>query len=796
MSRDHFHAVGKDIRKVDGVQLVTGAAAFADDFPKERMLHGKILGSPHAHATILSIDTSRAEALRGVHAVLTHENVLLAGAKGARQPVFERVAYTRAGQDYPEPSPWDFFLLDRKVRFVGDRVAAVAAETPEIAREAIDLIDVKYEVHDAVLTPREALAPGAPIVHDEPDARNIEDAGKNLCAAVDVHLRDLEKGLAEADLIVEGSYTVQRVQHAQLELHTAISYLGGDGRLTVIAATQVPFHVRRQLAQVLGWPVGRIRVIKPRIGGGFGGKQEMVIEDLCAALTLATNRPVRLELDRREDLVACRCRHAMELTCRTGSKKDGTFTAMELTALVDAGAYGSHSPTVPTNTGNKNLPRYRCPNMHYKFDAAYTNLVPTGAMRGYGTPQGSFALECHIDEVAEKLGIDPVELRIRTTVRAGDKDELSPHIYEVKTESPGPVDPSEGAGWPIDSCGMEECLVKGAEAISWKEKRSAFDEWNGKNPVLRKGIGMCCLSQGSGVAGIDTANATVKLNEDGSVNLFVGAADLGTGGDTVLVQMVAETLGLDAEDVTIYAADTDIVPFDSGAYASSTTYVSGGAAIRAAEEVRDDLIAIASKLLGESSENLVLENHAVFSSKSDKSIPIRDVATHSMYKEKEQIEHTARFVSPVSPPPFAAQFAEIEVDTESGEVRVVEFVSAIDAGTIISPKLASGQVDGAVSMGIGYALFEEMPVDSSGTQLMRGLNDYKIVKADGMPRLKTIFIETYEPSAPFGAKAVAEIPTNGVAPAIGNALKHALGVRLRELPFTPERILRAIGKME
>ncbi len=794
MSRKYFHVVGKDIWKVDGRELVTGASVFTDDFSKPGMLFGKILGSPHAHALIRSIDTSRAEALPGVKMVLTHENVGGDGGRG-RSPQFDRVAYTRAGQDYPEPSPLDYFLFDRKLRFHGDRVAAVAAETEEIATEALSLIDVKYDVQKPVLTPRDAFAEGAPVIHDEEDSKNIEDGGKNLCASVDVYLRDVEKGFEEADHVLEGTYTMQRVQHAQLELHAAITWLDQDRRLNVICTTQVPFHIRRQLAQVLGLSVGRIRVIKPRIGGGFGGKQEMIVEDVCSALTLATGRPVRIEMDRREDLVAARCRHAMEITCKTGSMKDGAFTAMEMIALVDAGAYGSHSPTVPTNTGNKNLTRYRCANMRYKFEAAYTTLFPTGAMRGYGACQGSFALECHVDEVAEKLGIDPVELRLGTTVREGDVDELSPHIYEVKTEPAGPVDPGEETGWPIDSCGLEECIVKGAEAIGWKEKRKAYDEQNASNPEILKGVGMCCLSQGSGVAGIDTANATVKMNEDGSVSLFIGAADVGTGGDTVIAQMVAETLGIEVPDVTVYAADTDITPFDSGAYASSTTYVSGGAALRAAEEVHDDLLAIASELLGEPAGSLELKERMIRSSRSDKEISLRDVAMHSLYKKKEQISHTAGFVSPVSPPPFGAQFADIEVDTGTGHVRVVEFVSAIDSGTIISPKLAEGQVHGAVSMGIGYALFEEMPVDNEGMQQVGGFYDYKIAKADGMPNMKTIFVETYEPSGPFGVKAVAELPTNGPAPAIGNALKHALGVRLYHMPFTPEKILRALGRM-
>jgi len=792
MSRKHHHVVGKNIWKVDGRRLVLGVPAFTTDFPQKGMLIGKILGSPEAHARIRSIDVSEARAIPGVHAILTHENVrgLSAWSEGAPDR-FPRVAYTRAGQDYVEPSPWDFFLLDSKVRHVGDRVAAVAAESEEIAEEALAKIRVVYDTLPAVFTPEEAMREGAPIVHDEPEIERAVDPSRNLCASVDVTLRDLEAGFGAADEIVESVYRVQRVQHAQLELHAAVSYLDPDGRLVVICTTQVPFHTRRQIAQALGLPIGRIRVIKPRLGGGFGGKQEMVLEDICSALTLATARPVRLELTRYEDMNAVRSRHSMTIRLRTGTKRDGTLTAIEMAALVDAGAYGSHSPTVPTNTGNKNLPRYRCPNVRYRFDAYYTNLPPTGAMRGYGTPQGSFALECHMDEAAERLGIDPVAFRLRTTVREKDADELSPHIYEVKKEN---VPEDERIAWTFASCGLHECIEKGAEAIGWSEKRKAYDAWNAKKPLLRKGIGMAAVSQGSGVAGIDTAGATVKLNEDGSVAIYAGAVDVGTGGDTALAQIVAETLGIGVDDVAVYTSDTDLTPFDSGAYASSTTYVSGGAALRAAEAVRAELLAAAAEWTGSKAEDLALEDRHVVG-RAGTRVPIREVATFLTYKKKIQVEKTATHVSPVSPPPFGAQFADLEVDMETGEVRVVEFVTALDVGTVLNPKLAEGQVHGAVSMGLGYALTEELLFDERGRPRNVGFLDYKILKATGMPKMRTIFVETYEPSGPFGVKAVAEIPTNGPAPAVGNALRQALGVRLRDLPFTPEKILRAIGRM-
>lgn len=793
-TRPDFKVVGKDLWRVDGRQLATGAPAFTDDYPQRGMLVGKILGSPYAHARIKSIDPSKAKALPGVHAVLTYEDVpKTKGPVGRRADLFNRVPYTRAGQDHPEPSPWDYFLLDDKMRFVGDRVAAVAAETAEIADEAIKLIKVEYEVLPAVFTPEDALAEGAPVIHDEPDVINVKDPQRNVCAGVDVTLGDMEQGFAEADHIIEKEYYAQRVQHAQMELHAAISYFDEDDRLVVICSTQVPFHVRRQLSTALGLPVGKIRVIKPRVGGGFGGKQEMVLEDICAALTIASHRPVRIEMDRFEDLTAARCRHPMHFKMKTGVKNDGTLTANEMIALVDAGAYGSHSPTVPTNTGNKNLPRYKCKNVHYRFDAIYTNLPIAGAMRGYGTPQGAFALESHMDEVADAIGMDPVEFRLQATIRAGAKDELSPRLYEVEAKSAGEDD--EDAGWPIVTCGLEDCLKQGADAIGWAEKRKAYDEHNAKNPVIRKGIGMACLSQGSGVAGIDTANATIKLNEDGSVNLFIGAADIGTGGDTVIAQITAEVLGIDLDDVIVFATDTDIVPFDSGAYASSTTYVSGNAALKAAEEVKAHILNVAAGMMGAKADDLDMEDHHIVSKSSDQKLPLKDVAMHSTYVLKEQIEETAHFVSPVSPPPFAAQFADIEVDTETGQIRVLEFVSAIDAGTIVNPELAAGQVDGAVSMGLGQALIEEMVFDEDGRPMNKGLIDYKLFKAKGMPKLQTIFIETYEPSGPFGVKAVAEIPVNGPAPAVANALKHAIGVRVTDLPLSPERVLRALGKM-
>lgn len=768
-----FKVVGHSVPKVDGRQLVTGKPAFTDDFRLPGMLYGKILWSPHPHARIRSIDTSEAEALPGVHAALTYKDV-------------PRVAYTRAGQDYPEPSPYDYFVLDRKVRYVGDRVAAVAAESLELAEEALNLIAVEYEPLPAVFDPQEGMKEGAPLIHDEPDSKGIHDPNRNICAHVDVEIGDVERGFSEADLVIENEYRSQRVQHAQLERHATITYLDEQGRLVVRTSTQVPFHIRRQLSFILGLPVSRIRVIKPRIGGGFGGKQEMVLEDICAALTLAARRPVRLELTREEEFRCARTRHPMIVKLKTGAKRDGTLVANEMEATVDAGAYGSHSPTVPSNTGNKNLPRYRCPNVRYAFTAVYTNLPISGALRGYGTPQGAFALESQIDELAHALGMDPVEFRLKNIIRQGDFDRLSPLVYEIKSDAEG--------DWEVKSAGLQECIEKGAELIGWKEQRQKFTEWNRKNTPIKRGLGMACSSQGSGVAGVDMGGATIKLNEDGSFNLVLGAADLGTGADTVLAQIAAETLGVKVEEIIVYAGDTDLCPFDSGAYASSTTYVSGGAVKRAAEEVRERILEVAGKMTGEDWQSLRCNNKQVISP-SGRSLPLAEVAIQALYKERFQIEATASHRSPSSPPPFGAQFAEVEVNSETGEIQVKRFLSVVDAGTIVNPNLAEGQVEGAVAMGLGYALSEELKIDDRGRVINPSFRDYHIFKANEMPQLETVLVQTYEPCGPYGAKAIGEIAINGPAPAIANAVFHALGIRIRTLPITPQKVLQALEKM-
>ncbi len=758
--------VGQNVQKFDAAKLAAGRPAFTDDIHLPGLLIGKILGSPHAHARIKRIDVSKAKALPGVHAVLTYKDV-------------PRVPHTTAGQGWPEPSPYDTYLLDNKVRFVGDRVAAVAAESRSIAEEALRLIEVEYEVLSPVLDMEQARK-GA-VIHDEPDSTGIHDAKHNVAAEIHKELGDIQQGFRESDIVIEREFRTHRQQHAMLEPHITITWLDPDDRLVIRTSTQIPFHVRRQVAMILQIPLQRIHVIKPRIGGGFGGKQEMLLEDICGALTLATRRPVKIEYTRAEEFFMARSRHPQILQTKMGFKKDGTIVANQMTVLASTGAYGSHSSTVQGNTGSKVLPLYRAPNMKFDCEIVYTNTPVAGAFRGYGCPQGYFAQESVIDEVAEQLGVDPLELRRQNLIRLGDTDDLSAQLGEGR----------KGLPRLMRSCGILECIEKGAAAIGWKKKRNR--KHNGKGH-LRRGVGVACSMQGSGIAGVDWASAVIKLNENGSYQIHVGAADVGAGADTVLAQIAAETLGVTPDMINIVSGDTDSAPFDVGAYASSTTIISGGAVKKTAEKVRQSLLQIASTIVNVSADKLTCRNNQIVA--DGQSWPLADIARRITYKEKIQVMESASHYNMDSPPPFCATFAEVEVDIETGKVRVLHIVTAVDCGKAINPQLAEGQVEGAVAQGLGYALTEEMLLDAHGRMLNPNFLDYKILSAKDMPKQTTILVETNEPLGPYGAKSIGEIAINGPAPAIANALHQAIGVRFRKLPLRSEDVLRAIQMKE
>jgi len=793
-----WQVVGKSEIKVDAIKLVQGKPAFAADIEKRGMLVAKVLRSPHAHARIKKIDTSKAKALEGVAAVLTWQDI-------------PRVVYSTAGQSDPIPGPLDMFSLDHKVRFVGDRVAFVAAETAEIADKAVSLIEVEYEALPAILDSSEAM--NSPIkIHDEPEYVNFADSNpeKNLAAEIRIDIGDVEKGFAEADVIFEADYAVPKVQQAHIEPHVAVTYWDEDDRLVIRTSTQVPFHVRRMLAPVLGLPIKRIRVIKPRVGGGFGGKQEVLIEDVAAHLTIATKRPVIYEYTREEEFIASRARHPMKIKMKTGVKLDGTITANEMYALSDTGAYGCHALTVTGNTGHKAMALYvgdgeyrKAPNIRFYADVVYTNMPPAGAYRGYGVPQGYWPLDRHMEKIARTLKLDPIDFRLKNAIRAGEHHPFSTAWNEGREPRPE----------IIHTVGLEQCVIQAKAAIGWDSK-FGNEEWHAgrltidrrpstvhRPSSVRKGIGVAMVMQGTAIPYLDMGGASIKMNDDGSFNLLVGATDLGTGSDTVLAQMAAEVLGVPIDDMITYSSDTDFTPFDVGAYASSTTYISGTAATNAAKIVAEQIKKRAVNMfkvagLNVESADIKLSNRMAIAPNGE-SISLAEIALNALHKEnQEQIMGVASYVSPSSPPPFAAQFAEVTVDTETGAVTVDRLVIAVDSGVIVNPQTASGQIEGGMTQALGYAVCEEMRYDNKGNAIERDFDRYHIFRANEMPVLETIFVETFEPSHPFGVKAVAEIPMDGVAPAVGNAILDAIGVNMDENPVTPEKVWKAFRQVK
>ncbi len=790
---ESYQRVGKPDPKVDSIKLSQGKPAFTADIQMRNMLHAKVLHSPFAHARIKQIDTSKAKALPGVAAVLTWQDI-------------PRVVYSSAGQSDPIPGPLDMFSLDNKVRFVGDRVAFVAAETAEIAEQAVKLIKVEYEPLPTIIIPDDAMKPGAVRIHDEPEYVNFADSnpGKNLAAEIKIDIGDVDKGFSEADKIFEADYSVPKVQQTSIEPHVVVTYWDEDDRLIIRTSTQVPFHVRRQMAPVLGLPIKRIRVIKPRIGGGFGGKQEVMIEDVAAHLTIATKRPVMFEYTREEEFTAARSRHPMKIHMKTGVKKDGTITANEMRILSDTGAYGCHALTVTGNTGQKSMALYvgdgdyrKSPNIRFYADVVYTNTPPAGAFRGYGVPQGFWPVERQMEKIARDLGMDPLEFRLKNTIRSGEFHPFSTAWNEGREPHPETV----------NSVGLEQCVHEGKIAIGWDNKYKN-EKWHLENKTgtkYRKGIGVALVMQGTAIPYLDMGGASIKMNEDASFNLLIGATDLGTGTDTVLAQMAAEVLGVPTDDILVYASDTDITPFDKGAYASSTTYISGTAVVRASQMAAERIKLRAAKIFNAEADQshrgklinpdeIQLRNKFAFAP-DGRSVSLVEIALDTLHhREQEQIMGIGSYVSPSAPPPFAAQFAEVTIDIETGAVKVDKLVMAVDSGVIVNPQTASGQIEGGMIQALGYAVCEEMLYDKKGRARERDFSDYHIFRANEIPELKAIFVETFEPTHPFGIKAVAEIPMDGVAPAVGNAILDAVGVNLDEIPITPEKVWRILNQ--
>ncbi|GBG56667.1 aldehyde oxidase [Sporomusaceae bacterium FL31] len=753
--------VGKGIAKIDAINIATGKPVYTEDLAFKNALVVKILHSPHAFAKIKSIDTSKAEKLKGVECVLTYKDV-------------PNVRFTLAGQSYPEPSPYDRLILENIVRYVGDEVAIVAAVDEKTAVKAMKLIKVDYELLEPVLDFEQAIGHSS-VVHPEADVYCNFDIGmnkdQNIVSSYKLEAGDVEAELSQCDVVVEGTYYTQAQAHAMMETYRAFSYMDHAGRLVLISSTQIPFHVRRKLARSLNMPASKIRVIKPRIGGGFGGKQTVAVEPFVAAVTLKTGKPALLVYDRKETFCSTTSRHAMRLKVRLGADRDGFIRVVDIQGLSDTGAYGEHASTVFSVVGDKTLPLYnKTKAVRFMGDVVYTNKLPAGAFRGYGATQGTFALESTVNQLAGKLNMDPTEIRLKNLIQQGE----SCLTYKNKV---------------LGSSTLDRCIAKGKELIGWDDKYPRREMGNNKV----RAVGMAVTMQGSGIAGIDTASAEVRLNDDGNYTLLVGSTDMGTGSDTILAQMAAEILETELENIIVYAADTDVSPYDPGSYASSTTYVTGMAVVKAAEDLKRQIIEQGARFLETAPVDVEFDGLMLQTSDGSRSMSLEKLAELLVLgMGNKQLVGNATYGSPVSPPPFIAGFAEVEVDKETGKVELIDFVAVVDCGTVINPNLARIQVEGGIVQGIGMALYEEVRYDERGTLQTNSFMQYKIPSRKDVGSIRVAFEESYEPTGPFGAKSVGEVVVNTPPPAIVNAIYQATGVSIESLPATPEKIYMGI----
>ena len=751
--------VGKSIPKTDGMAIATGKPVYTDDLSSKDALIVKILRSPHANAIIKNIDTSRAMLVPGVECVLTYKDVT-------------NKRFTLAGQSYPEPSPYDRLILEDRVRYVGDEVAIVAAVDEKTAIKAIKMIKVEYEVLDAVIDFESAID-NKVIVHEEEVHTNFDigmQRERNIVSTHNYTKGDIDKTLSECDVILEETYYTQAQAQAMMETYRAYNYLDHMGRLVVISSTQIPFHVRRHLSRALNIPSSKIRVIKPRIGGGFGGKQTACVEIFSALVTLKTGKPAKLIYSRKETFNCSNSRHAMKMKVRMGATKDGIIKVIDINALSDTGAYGEHASTTFGLVGEKSMPIYnKLEAARFTGNVVYTNKMPAGAFRGYGATQGCFAVESTINKLAAKLNIDPVELRLKNIVKEGE----TTFAYDKS----------------INSANLEECIRKGKEMIKWDEKYPSKDLGNGKV----RSVGMALTMQGSGIANIDTSSVEVRLNDDGNYTLFVGSTDMGTGSDTILAQMACDILETTMDKITVVSADTDIVPYDPGSYASSTTYVTGMAVVKACQQLREKIIEVGANRLQVAKELAEFDGENVFC--DDKSITIFDLAVDfTVGLDKVQLNGFASHGSPVSPPPYIAGFVETEIDKETGKVEIIDYVAVVDCGTVINRGLATIQTEGGIVQGMGLALFEEVRYLENGQMDSNSFMQYKIPARSDVGTVRVDFVETYEPTGPFGAKSIGEVVINTPAPAIQDAIYNGVGVRVNSLPMTPEKIFMEMNK--
>ncbi|MEQ2369387.1 molybdopterin cofactor-binding domain-containing protein [Blautia sp. CLA-JM-H16] len=752
--------VNKPVPKTDAMSLVTGKPVYTDDLAPSDCLIVKLLRSPYANAWVEEIKTDAAKKIEGIACVLTYDDV-------------SHKRFTLAGQTAPEISPWDRYIIDKHVRFVGDTVAIVAGETEEAVDKALKRIKVKYRVEEPVLDIH--TAKDNPIlVHPEEDWYMPIPAGgdnkRNLCSSNVEEVGDVDAMLEKCAYTVDQVYHTKANQQTMMETFRTYCYMDHFQRLTVVSSTQIPFHVRRIVGNALDIPSSKIRVIKPRIGGGFGAKQSSVSEVYPALVTWVTGRPSKIIFSRKESMIASSPRHEMEVRIRMGADENGIVKAIDLYTLSNTGAYGEHGPTTVGLSGHKSIALYRHTEAYrFAYDVVYTNMQAAGAYRGYGATQGIFAVESAADELAHKMGIDPVKFREMNMPMEG---EALPGYPDV----------------PINgSCTMDKCVARAKEMIGWDEKYPFRDMGNGKV----RGVGIAMAMQGSSIAGIDVGGADIKLNEDGSYTLALGCSDMGTGCDTILAQMAADCLDTDMKNIVVFSVDTDISPYDSGSYASSTTYATGNAVIQACTELRKRIHAFGADMLGVALEDTDFDG-TIVRTEDGKEVTLRQIAGKSTCGISSELQVTKEFSSPISPPPFMAGAAEVEIDKETGQVDVIDYVGVIDCGTPINPNLARVQAEGGIGQGIGMALYEDVKYTDKGKIRNNSFMQYKIPNRMDLPSVRIEFESSYEKSGPFGAKSIGELVIDTPCPAIANAVYNATGVRVRELPITPEKVAMGI----
>ncbi|MDU2162240.1 xanthine dehydrogenase family protein molybdopterin-binding subunit [Intestinibacter bartlettii] len=755
--------VNNRVMKKDAMSLVTGQAVYTDDIAPKDALIVKVLRSPHAHALVKNVKKDVALKVPGIECILTWEDA-------------PKTRFTTAGQTYPELSPYDRKILDERVRYVGDAVAIVAGENEKCVDRALKMIKVEYEVLKPVLDFREALD-NEVVVHPEEDwevkVPISPDVKRNLICHDVLEEGDVEAEFAKCKYVIEETYLTKANQQTMMETFRAYTYKDAYGRLVCVASTQVPFHVRRILATALDTSKSNIRVVKPRIGGGFGAKQSVINEIFPALVTWKTGKPAKIIYSRKESQIVSSPRHQMQITVKLGADENGKLKAASLYTLSNAGAFGDHTPTTIGLTGHKSLPLYTSHVNAFKFafDGVYSNTIPAGAYRGYGATQGVYALETTMNKLALKMNMDPIEFKKKNLLKEGD---YMPAYH----------------GETANSCTLEKCLDKVKEMINWDEKYPCKDLGNGKV----RSVGLAVAMQGSAISNVDVASVTIKVNDDGFYSMMIGATDMGTGCDTILAQIAADCLDTHVDNIVVYGVDTDISPYDSGSYASSTTYLTGNATIKTCQILREKIIAAGADMLDIKLEDADFDGEKVYSVKEERSISLKDIANNAMCYSNHTLTATAKEKTPVSPPPYMAGAVEIELDKETGHVEIIDYATCVDCGTVINPALATVQTEGGLVQGIGMALYEDVQYDNKGRILNDSFMQYKIPTRLDMGKIRVEFESSYEPTGPFGAKSIGELVINTPSPALCHAIYNASGVWINELPMTSEKIAMGILK--